>query len=32
VDDPTATPADLEAMTTLDEARWRSERESVLLY
>jgi uncharacterized protein YbbC (DUF1343 family) len=32
VDDPAATPADLEALTALDEARWRSERESVLLY
>jgi len=32
VDDPAATPADLEALTAVDEADWRSEREAVLLY
>ena len=32
VDDPAATPADLEALTAHDEVRWRSEREAVLLY
>src|SRR5271165_6821153 len=32
VDDPLATPADLEALTTHDELLWRSEREAVLLY
>ena len=32
VDDPTATPADLESIATTDEALWREERESVLLY
>ena len=32
VDDPAATPADLEALTVHDEMRWRSERETVLLY
>jgi uncharacterized protein YbbC (DUF1343 family) len=32
VDDPAATPADLEALTAHDEARWRSEREAMLLY
>jgi hypothetical protein len=32
VDDPAATPADLEALSVHDEARWRSEREAVLLY
>ena len=32
VDDPAAAPADLEALTAHDEARWRSEREAVLLY
>ena len=32
VDDPAATPADLDALATADEAQWRSEREAVLLY
>jgi len=32
VDDPAATPADLDALATPDEATWRTERESVLLY
>lgn len=32
VDDPQATPADLEAMASSDEAAWREEREAVLLY
>ena len=32
VDDPAATPADLDALAQPDEASWRSERESVLLY
>ena len=32
VDDPAATPADLEALTAHDEAYWRSEREAALLY
>src|ERR1700738_2244806 len=32
VDDPAATPADLEALTARDEVRWRAEREAVLLY
>jgi uncharacterized protein YbbC (DUF1343 family) len=32
VDDPRSTPADLEALTNADEAAWRAERESVLLY
>jgi uncharacterized protein YbbC (DUF1343 family) len=32
VDDPAATPADLESLTVQDEIRWRSEREAVLLY
>jgi len=32
VDDPAATPADLEALASADEAAWREERESVLLY
>jgi uncharacterized protein YbbC (DUF1343 family) len=32
VDDPAATPEDLEALTARDEVRWRSEREAVLLY
>jgi uncharacterized protein YbbC (DUF1343 family) len=32
VDDPAATPADLDALAIVDEASWRSERESVLLY
>jgi uncharacterized protein YbbC (DUF1343 family) len=32
VDDPAATPADLEALAAPDEAAWREEREAVLLY
>lgn len=32
VDDPAATPADLDALATPDEATWVSERESVLFY
>ncbi|MBV8496831.1 MAG: DUF1343 domain-containing protein [Gammaproteobacteria bacterium] len=32
VDDPTATPADLEALAAADEAAWREERQTVLLY
>jgi hypothetical protein len=32
VDDPAATPADLESLAARDEERWRSEREAVLLY
>ena len=32
VDDPAATPADLESLTVQDEVRWRGEREAVLLY
>jgi uncharacterized protein YbbC (DUF1343 family) len=32
VDDPAATPADLEALTAPDEAAWREERDAVLLY
>jgi uncharacterized protein YbbC (DUF1343 family) len=32
VDDPAATPADLEAMATADEAAWRSARQESLLY
>jgi uncharacterized protein YbbC (DUF1343 family) len=32
VDDPTATPADLDALAAPDETAWLSERESVLLY
>ncbi len=32
VDDPAATPADLEALTAPDEAAWREEREALLLY
>jgi uncharacterized protein YbbC (DUF1343 family) len=32
VDDPAATPADLDALAAVDEATWLSERESVLLY
>jgi uncharacterized protein YbbC (DUF1343 family) len=32
VDDPAATPADLEALTAQDEVRWRSERDAVRLY
>jgi uncharacterized protein YbbC (DUF1343 family) len=32
VDDPSATPRDLDAVATLDETSWRDERERVLLY
>ena len=32
VDDPAATPADLDAATRADEVAWRAEREPVLLY
>ena len=32
VDDPAATPADLEALVAPDEAAWREEREAFLLY
>ncbi len=32
VDDPAATPADLDALASADEAAWRAERESVLVY
>ncbi|MFZ0008839.1 MAG: DUF1343 domain-containing protein [Steroidobacteraceae bacterium] len=32
VDDPAATPADLEALATRDEAAWRAERSAALLY
>ncbi len=32
VDDPRATPADLEKLASADEVAWRAERESVLLY
>lgn len=32
VDDPRATPGDLDALTIADETAWRAERESVLLY
>lgn len=32
VDDPAATPADLDALATPDEVAWENERESVLLY
>jgi uncharacterized protein YbbC (DUF1343 family) len=32
VDDPQATPGDLDALTVVDETAWRAERESVLLY
>ncbi|HLY53235.1 MAG TPA: DUF1343 domain-containing protein [Steroidobacteraceae bacterium] len=32
VDDPAATPADLEALATADEAAWRDARRAVLLY
>ncbi len=32
VDDPLATPADLDALTCPDEAAWESERQAVLLY
>jgi len=32
VDDPAATPADLEALAAADEADWRAQRQAVLLY
>jgi uncharacterized protein YbbC (DUF1343 family) len=32
VDDPHASPADLDALAALDEADWRAQRQSVLLY
>jgi uncharacterized protein YbbC (DUF1343 family) len=32
VDDPAATPADLDALAAADEKAWRDERESILLY
>jgi hypothetical protein len=32
VDDPAATPADLDALATPDEDAWRAERDAVLLY
>jgi hypothetical protein len=32
VDDPAATPADLDALTTLDEAAWEAARQPYLLY
>jgi len=32
VDDPAATPADLEALAAADEADWRTQRQAVLLY
>ena len=32
VDDPAATPADLDALARPDETAWREEREDVLLY
>jgi hypothetical protein len=32
VDDPAATPADLEQLAGADEAAWRSERQAALLY
>jgi hypothetical protein len=32
VDDPHATAADLDALTAADEADWRAERQSLLLY
>jgi uncharacterized protein YbbC (DUF1343 family) len=32
VDDPQATPGDLDALAVVDETTWRAERESVLLY
>jgi uncharacterized protein YbbC (DUF1343 family) len=32
VDDPAATPADLDALATADEASWHDEREAYLLY
>lgn len=32
VDDPAATPADLDALAAIDEASWLNEREAVLLY
>jgi hypothetical protein len=32
VDDPEATPGDLEALAGPDEAAWRAEREALMLY
>jgi len=32
VDDPSATPADLDTLAEPDEIAWREEREAVLLY
>jgi uncharacterized protein YbbC (DUF1343 family) len=32
VDDPAATPADLDALAAADEAAWRDEREAVMIY
>ena len=32
VDDPHASPADLDALAAIDEAEWRAQRQSVLLY
>ena len=32
VDDPAATPADLDALTLADEAAWEAERKDFLLY
>jgi hypothetical protein len=32
VDDPAATPADLDALASADEASWRDERSEMLLY
>ena len=32
VDDPAATPADLDALTALDDATWAAERTAPLLY
>jgi uncharacterized protein YbbC (DUF1343 family) len=32
VDDPAATPADLDTLAAVDESRWQAERRSVLLY
>jgi uncharacterized protein YbbC (DUF1343 family) len=32
VDDPSASPADLDTLAVVDEARWREEREPILMY
>jgi len=32
VDDPSATPADLDSVATLDEKDWLAEREGVMIY